>query len=206
MKRVELRTVVLYMCLALLLMPSILTLSAVLAETRKEINAEGTGQTKALQEAIRLHSVATKGKKGVAKKANQLLNKIVKREPKNALAAAYFGSTYALMARDADSVVNKIRYSNRGVRYLDEALGLAPEDFIVRFIRAKVNSSLPSMFHRSKKATQDMLVLDRLYQLKPLKYRAAMMIDIYEQLLTRAPKKGPWAERIRQVRAARDKD
>ena len=154
----------------------------------------------AIKEAIRLHNAGLKGEKSAAKEANKLLEIIVKKYPKNGVAAAYFGSTYTLMARDAENVVDKVRYSNRGIRYLDVALELAPEDFLVRFIRAKVNSSLPSMFSRAEKATEDMLALDKLYQSNSLKFRAAMMTGIYEKLIVLAPSKGPWDEHLKQAR------
>jgi len=157
----------------------------------------------ALKKAIALHENGVNGVNGAAESATEILLDIIKSNPKNSLATVYLGSAYTLIARDADNVVNKVRYSNRGIRYLDLALEISPENFYVRLIRAKVNSSLPKMFHRHEKATEDMLKLDDLYWSNGSngsKSMAVSMISIYEQLIDRAPDKGPWKTRLNKTK------
>lgn len=174
---------------------------AALPVSAQEASHDASGQPpEDMAKAIRLHNAGRQGDQEALKQANGLLKMMVKNEPKNALANAYFGSTYAVMGRDAESLVNKIRYVNRGLRYLDEALHLAPDDFVVRFIRANVNSSLPEMFSRADKATEDMLVLHRIYQPNPTTARATMMINVYKKLIKRTPETDAWSEHLKQAR------
>ena len=84
-----------------------------------------------------------------------------------------------------------MRYTNRGLRHLDRALDAAPRNFTVRLIRAKVNSSLPKMFSRSDAALEDMLALDEIFHEEPLAGLARWMVEIYEELQSRAPGRRP---------------
>ena len=142
-----------------------------------------------------------RGDESAAERAVETLERYLKRFPEDAEARAYLGSAYALMGRDASSVVNKMRYANRGLRHLDSALDAAPRGFPVRMIRAYVNSSLPKLFGRADEALEDMLALDEIYREAPSPMLARMMIRIYEELQDRAPDAGPWAERLDHARA-----
>ncbi|MCY4220539.1 MAG: hypothetical protein OXC25_02565 [Thiotrichales bacterium] len=152
------------------------------------------------EQAITLHDRAVEGEKGSAEQAMARLERYLERFADDVEARAYFGSAYALMARDASSVVNKTRYANRGLRHLDRALDAGAGNFTVRMIRANVNSSLPEMFGRGDAALDDMLALDRLYQLAPSPRMAREMVRIYEELQHRAPDAGPWTERLDRAR------
>ncbi len=153
------------------------------------------------EQAIALHDRAAEGEKGIAEQAMTRFERYLERFADDAEARAYFGSAYAMMARDAANVINKTRYVNRGLRHLDRALDAGAENFTVRMIRANVNSSLPRMFGRRDEALDDMLVLDRIYQLAPSPRMAGEMIPIYEELQNRAAGVGPWAERLDRARA-----
>ncbi len=200
MKKIPVSMVVVLILVALPMFVKFTFVSPVPAQEAS--NEVANEQSDDLTKAIRLHNAGKQGDQEAMKEANNLLKMIVKNAPKNGLANAYFGSTYAIMGRDAKSLVNKIRYVNRGLRYLDQSLYLAPEHFVVRFIRANVNSSLPNMFNRVDKATEDMIALDQIYQLNLSRSRAAMMIDIYKDLVERSPETGPWNERLKQARIA----
>ena len=153
------------------------------------------------EEGIALHDAALEGDEGAAEPAVEALERYLKRFPGDGEARAYLGSAYAMMGRDASSVVNKMRYANRGLRHLDRALDAAPRDFTVRFIRANVNASLPEMFNRGEAATEDMLALDEIFQASPSPGMAGWMVGIYEDLQGRAPDAGPWVERLERARA-----
>ena len=152
-------------------------------------------------QGIESHDQARDGDDGATGRAVEQLERYLERFPVDAEARAYLGSAYALMARDASSVVNKTRYANRGLRHLDRALDEAPRAFVVRLIRANVNSELPKMFERGGAAFQDMLALDEIYQVKPSPRLAREMVAIYEALQRRAPDAGPWAERLDRARS-----
>ena len=151
-------------------------------------------------QGIELHYEALEGD-DAAGEAVERLERYLERFPGDAEARAYLGSAYALMGRDASSVINRTRYANRGLRHLDRALDEAPRAFVVRLIRANVNSELPKMFERGDAALQDMLALDEIYRVKPSPRLAREMVAIYEALQRRAPDAGPWAERLDRARA-----
>ena len=153
------------------------------------------------EEGIALHDAAVEGDEDAAEKAAKALGRYLKRLPEDGEARAYLGSAYALMARDASSVANKVRYTNRGLRHLDRALEAAPRAFAVRMIRANVNSSLPEMFKRADAALADLLALDEIYRAEPSPGLAREMVGIYPMLQERAPDAGPWAERLQHARA-----
>ena len=178
----------------------IVTLAA--APSAHAAEGEPPPEFKALrEEGIALHDTAREGDESAAERAVETLERYLKRFPEDAEARAYLGSAYALMGRDASSVVNKMRYANRGLRHLDSALDAAPRGFPVRMIRAYVNSSLPKLFGRADEALEDMLALDEIYREAPSPMLARMMIRIYEELQDRAPDAGPWAERLDHARA-----
>lgn len=152
------------------------------------------------EKGIALHDRAVEGDEDAAGKAVAQLERYLDRVSTDGEARAYLGSAYAMMARDASSVVNKTRYANRGLRHLDRALDTAPRTFTVRLIRAKVNSSLPKMFGRGDAALEDMLALDAIYRGAPSPGLAREMVAIYEELQRRAPDAGPWAARLGEAR------
>lgn len=153
------------------------------------------------ESAKALHDQAREGDEEAAEQAVDAFTNLVKAEPNNALALAYLGSSYAISAREASVVTNKIRYTNRGLRYLDQAVTLAPQNFVVRLIRANVTANLPSMFGRGDTALEDMLLLDQLYSAAPTPRLAGPMLGIYAKLEDAAPKKSDWAGKAAQAKA-----
>ena len=153
------------------------------------------------EQGIALHHRAVDGEDDAARNAVERLERYLEHVSNDSEARAYLGSAYAMMGRDASSVVNKTRYANRGLRHLDRALDAAPSSFTVRLIRARVNSSLPKMFERDGAALEDMLALDAIYRDAPSPSMAREMVTIYEELERRAPDAGPWAARHGDARA-----
>ena len=169
--------------------------------TEAEASAAVPPEYAALREqAIALHYRAVEGDEDAAEQAVARLERYLERFAGDVEARAYLGSAYAMMARDASSVANRIRYSNRGLRHLDRTLDTGAEEFTVRLIRANVNSSLPKMFARGGAALDDLLALDGIYRRAPSPGRAREMIRVYEALRRRAPDAGPWAERLDRAR------
>ena len=185
--------------LAALPLPAAAVPSAHAAES--ESAGAASPETVALREqGIALHDRAVEGDEDAAEEAVAHLERYLDRVGKDGEALAYLGSAYAMMGRDASSVVNKTRYANRGVRHLDRALDAAPRMFTVRLVRARVNSSLPKMFGRGGAALEDMLALDDIYRDAPSPGMAREMVWIYEELQRRAPDAGPWTARHDEAR------
>ena len=184
---------------------STLSLPAVVVPPTQPAEAGSAGEASPVflalrEQAIELHDRAVDGHEAAAETAASHLERYLERISTDWEARAYLGSAYAMMARDASSVMNKTRYANRGLRHLDRALEGAPRMFSVRLIRAKVNSSLPKMFGRGGAALEDMLTLDRIYRDGPTPVMAREMVEIYEELQRRAPDAGPWAARLGEAR------
>lgn len=155
-----------------------------------------------LQQAIDLHDQAASGEEGVAAEAVPLLQALLESEPGHAVALAYLGSAHTMMARDSSNVINKVRYSNRGLRYLDEAVELAPEDFEVLMVSMNVNKSLPAMFMRGSKADENALALDLIYSAEPSPRRASHMVAVYDHLREQADgtdAAGKWEQKSQEA-------
>lgn len=135
-----------------------------------------------LEQAIELHNRAVAGDEDAIDEAVTMLTEVLEAEPEHAVALAYLGSTYSVKARESKNPLNKTRYVNRGIRYLDEAVALAPGDFEVLTVSANVNMSLPAMFGRGAKALANAEALDRIYTESPSPQRAPHMVAVYEFL------------------------
>ena len=154
-----------------------------------------------LEDAIALHDDGRDGNTKAVAEAITLFKQIIKAEPKNAEAIAYLGSSYTITARDSKEVVDKMRYTNRGLRFLDQAVTLAPNDFAVRVIRANVANNLPELFGRQATAIEDGLVLDKMFSAAQSPAMASPMVGIYEILDDIAPEQGDWKSKAAAARS-----
>ena len=153
-----------------------------------------------LEDAIALHHEGRDGNTKAVAEAITLFKQIIKAEPQNAKAIAYLGSSYAISARDSKEVADKLRYTNRGLRFLDQAVTLAPNDFAVRVIRANVANNLPELFGRQATAIEDGLVLDKMFSAAQSPAMAPAMVGIYKMLGDIAPDKGDWKTKAAEAR------
>ena len=143
-----------------------------------------------LGQAIRDHDRAREGEKGLAKKITERLEAVSPEEGgDHPVLRAYLGSAYTLRARDAWSPLNATRYANRGIRILDEAVELAPDNFTVRAVRAFNNLALPAMFGRRDRALEDMTVLVALYEKQPTPARRPATVRALRHLIEDAENK-----------------
>lgn len=156
-----------------------------------------------LEDAITLHNAGIDGDIESTKSAIELLKGIVKEEPDNGRAIAYLGSGYSLLGRDSKTVADRIRYANRGLRYLDQALSIEPMNFEFLVIRASVSVELPKIFGRKDDAINDMITLDGIYSgiSNPDPLMAKGMIDIYARLSNVAPQLGDWPKKMADAKA-----
>lgn len=154
----------------------------------------------AIDQMITTHNAGRDGDVKAAARAVEGFEAFVKAYPDNALASAYLGSSYALMARDASFFVSRIRYTNRGLRYLDAAVEMAPGDFVVRVIRANVTARLPAIFDRGDTAVEDMMALDAMFEAARTPYMADQMVEIYGHLAELAPGKSDWVSKAQIAR------
>ena len=167
-----------------------LFMSVFLAIYGVSLRAQGTVE---LNRAIALHDAARDGDENAGARAIEQLSEMARKHPRNAVVLAYLGSAYAIAARDAWNPFQKTANVNRGLRNLDAAVEMAPENFVVRLIRANVQMKLPSMFARGDDAVRDMIALDVIFRRNPNAKRARAMIAIYEKLIALAPNQGDWS-------------
>lgn len=156
-------------------------------------------------EAISLHNAGRDGDTEATAKAVSLLEEIVKSDPTNAKAMAYLGSSYAITARDSESVVDKVRYSNRRLQFLDQAVNMLPDGFVIRILRASVASSLPAIFGRKETAIEDGLILDKMFTATKSPRMAPHMVGIYEMLNRIAEEQGDWVSKADLARKLAEK-
>ena len=108
------------------------------------------------KEAKALHDSGVAGDAAAVKKACDLLKKLNYQSPMNRQVEAYLGSTTALLGRDETNMMDRMKLAKRGLKMLDRAVSMAPEDIAIRTLRGHVCYNLPEMyFMRTKCAIED---------------------------------------------------
>ncbi len=114
------------------------------------------GMEETLISAALLHRKGVAGDEDAVEKAIGLLQPLVDEDNPPAISIGLMGSLYALKGRDASNVVNAMRFTNRGIGMIDEAVEMQPDGYALRMLRAISNISLPAMFGRHDIAIADM--------------------------------------------------
>jgi len=105
------------------------------------------------------HQKAVDGDTKETKALTADLEKWTKEQPDNHLLQAYLGSVYTLDSRDAWPGPGKLTYLRNGGKELDAAVGAAPDNPAVRFVRAIDYYSLPTFFGKRQTARDDFQIL-----------------------------------------------
>lgn len=109
-----------------------------------------------LDEAIRLHKAGNEGNTAAVHEANRLLEQLRLDHPGNPLADAYHGAVMNLIARYSTKTFERLKWSKRGLKLLDEAVAADPSNAKIRLLRGKVAYTVPEKhFHRTKTAIED---------------------------------------------------
>ena len=101
-----------------------------------------------LQEGISLHDRGLNGEKSAAQQALELFAAAVEDYPDDALLKAYHGSSVSLVGRYADDANVMFASAIKGMKILDDAVKLAPQETRVRLVRAHHAMRLPELFFR----------------------------------------------------------
>lgn len=133
-----------------------------------------------LIQAIEQHRRGVEGDKEAVQRAYELLERARSLEPENLLAEAYYGSTTALIGRDAIDPMERIKKATGGLKILDKVVSKDPKNIDIRILRAYVSYRLPeNFFHRTATAVEDFNYLTIRYELD-----SGLFSDgFYEQLL-----------------------
>ncbi|WP_238343549.1 hypothetical protein [Gracilibacillus saliphilus] len=120
---------------------------------------------KQFEEGKKLFMKGVKGDKKAVKQSYDIFLKLRGAEPNNALVEAYYGSTLALLARDASKPLEKADKAQEGLDALNQAISRNPQHKEIRMLRSNVCLRLPeSFFQCSKTAVEDILFLLDRYQ------------------------------------------
>jgi tetratricopeptide (TPR) repeat protein len=90
------------------------------------------------------------------KLADQYFAQLLRLDPTNALALAMWGSTFTMKGRDAFWPTTRLSLVKEGLKKMDAAVALAPDDFLVRFTRAVNNYHMPKIMGREEIVHADM--------------------------------------------------
>jgi lipopolysaccharide biosynthesis regulator YciM len=125
------------------------------------------------------------GDKKAVKTAYEIFLSLRKSEPGNALIEAYYGSTLALLGRDAVQPLEKADKAQEGLDSLNKAISMDPSQKDIRLLRANVCMRLPeSFFHCTQTAIEDFsFLLDR-YKENPNYLTNKQVMAIMEDLST----------------------
>lgn len=101
-----------------------------------------------LQEGVALHDRGVNGEKSAAQEAVKLFEAAVEDYPDDPMLKAYCGSSVSLAGRYADDANATFAAAIRGMKIIDEAVKMAPDEVRVRLVRAKHGLRLPELFFR----------------------------------------------------------
>lgn len=136
--------------------------------------------TELLQEGIRLHDLAVAGNKKAAKIAEALLKGVYEARPRDPIAAAYYGSSVALTARDSSDTTVMFTNTIKGLKLVKRAAARHPENPQLRLLRAYLSFNLPeSFFHMTDTAIEDFRFLIQAYH----QDKKIMPEELYWQVL-----------------------
>lgn len=117
------------------------------------------------QEAIRLHELGFAGNKKASRLAMEMWEQATEAYPNDPVAMAYYGSSMALVGRDAGDPQLMFGNGMRGLKIIRQACGMDPNNLELRRLRAFVLYALPeSFFHLSTQAIKDFQSLIAAYK------------------------------------------
>lgn len=117
------------------------------------------------REGFRLHELAVAGNRKAVKMALELWQKAYEKNPDDAVARAYYGSSLALVGRDSPDISKLFQYTFKGMKQLDRAIELDPNNVQIRVLRARLAYALPqNLFYQAKKAVIDFEYLKKAYE------------------------------------------
>lgn len=129
------------------------------------------------------HQLALQQVRGSSQLAVTYLKKAAKLEKNNPIILMFLGSAYTMLARDSVTVANKVRFVNRGLRYMDKAFKMDEHHLDLRFLRAANMAHLPKMFKRRELAKEE---LEAILKISTSKQMAVMAHKAFDQLVLMA--------------------
>lgn len=147
--------------------------------------AEDKAYRKSFDEAVKLHRKGVQGDKKAAAAAHAHFAELRTADPANALVEAYYGSTLALLGRDAVHPLERSENVQLGLEALDRAVEMNPHKKTIRLIRANVCLRIPEeFFQRSQTAVEDYNYVLEKHRIKPDLLTREQLLQILHDLGT----------------------
>ena len=139
-----------------------------LATAGSTTNAYSPEVTDRFQRAAELFERARAGSSGAVGPAQDAFKDLLQTDSANPLFVAYYGSTFAMRARDGGAPWQKIKWVNEGINNIDHALALlgpqydaktmrgVPISLETRLVAIATYIPLPSLFNRMSVARQQL--------------------------------------------------
>ena len=102
--------------------------------------------------------------------AEKYFRRLLALDEKQAMGMALLGSVLTMRARDAFWPKTRLDYVRRGLKTMDAAVKLAPDDAEVRLVRALNNFEMPNFLNRDEIARNDFEWIWEKAQVQPEKY------------------------------------
>ena len=155
------------------------------------------GMEETLTNAVLLHRKGVEGDEDAVEEAIALLEPVVDEDNAPPISIGFMGSLYTLKGRDASNVVNAMRFTNRGIGMIDEAVDLQPDGYSIRMLRAINNIEIPAMFGRHEIAIADMKFIIDTYASEDHSRSADTVKVVLGHLIKNANAMGDDAEKTR---------
>ena len=154
-------------------------LKAQIEMLEKKVKSEPENKEYLLNLGILYHSLAQEGNKEGVQKGEEVFKKLLDIDSKNAQAYCWYGSLLTLKGKYASLPFNKVKFVNNGTKKMDKAVELAPDDIMVRMIRAQNSLGLPEFFQKLDVAINDFEHLLSLHKNKPKLFSKELLANIY---------------------------
>lgn len=119
-----------------------------LATLQGELATNTTNLTVLYQVGQLCYDEGAKGDHKAVELADKYFRRILELDAKQALARALLGSTITMKARDTLWPPTRMAYARAGIKEMDAAVELAPDNPDVRFVRALNNFHMPKFMDR----------------------------------------------------------
>jgi tetratricopeptide (TPR) repeat protein len=171
-----------------------------LAELQGRLAQDSTNTALLFEIADLCYDEGAEGNAKAVELAESYFNRLLKLEPNHALGMALLGSTITMKGRDAFWPNVRLRHAKEGVRIMDAAVKLAPDDPRVRLVRAENNFHMPKFMDREDVVKADFEWLWQQAQKKPeaLPTRFRQKVAYFYGLVLKKQKRTPEAIQVWQ--------
>jgi hypothetical protein len=144
-----------------------------LGRLQAELKNSPTNQNLLFKLGDLCHDEATNDNREATKLAEKYFLQLLALDPQNARARVLYGSTLTMKARDAFWPTTQMSYVNAGIKEMDAAVNLAPDDPVVRLARAVNNVHMPKFLGREEIVRADYAWLWEKVASQPDRFTAA---------------------------------